>query len=234
MTTENSPLHEIRNHLETEDRGALSRVRTGIILRALLIVVVVGYMTWISSAVSKLDAEELTRIAAAEIEERLPEMRAELRDYAIRMAPDLTDHAKEVFLELPGQMRQFVEAQLLAKTDELIAQFEADVDGAITVVIEDQIRLVKAGLPGASPEQQLDALVLGVSDIFRETMIEAIDELYIGYAGEVRTLNARLDRLLTGHDLTESEKIDKQLIEAWMVLVHKHDIANSSQLVASF
>ena len=108
---------------------------------------------------------------------------------------------------------------------------EQDVDDAVSTVIEDQLELIKSSIEDGSAEDQLDAIVLGVSDAFRETMIAALDELYIDYSQQIRELDARLDHLLSGDELSESEKVDKRLIEAWLVLVQKHAIAE--QLVAN-
>ena len=62
-------------------------------------------------------------------------------------------------------------------------------------------------------------------------MIEAIDELYEHYSIGVQELNAHLNHLLND-DLTETERIDRELIEAWMVLVHQHGITDSENQVA--
>jgi hypothetical protein len=219
-------LADVRKELEHDDLRALSRAKLGIGLRLVLIAFVIGYMTWVSSAVSKLDAPALTRVAVAHFEDRVPELRAEIRDYAIARAPEVTDRAGDLLVQLPARLREALEGQLLAKTDELISRLETDVDLALTVVVDDQIELVRAELPDGTPEQQLDAMILGVSNVFRDTMIAAVDEMYIEYSGEIRRLNAYLEHLQRSDDLTESEELDKELIETWMVLVHKYEITD--------
>ena len=72
-------LDEVRGELERENHSAAVRAKTGIAVRAALIVFVMGYMFWIFGAVGKLDANELTRVAATSIETRLPELRSQLR-----------------------------------------------------------------------------------------------------------------------------------------------------------
>ena len=232
--TTNELMMRVRADLDREDRQAEARAKVGIGIRAVLIVFVAAYISWIMGAVTQLDAPALTRLAALNIEERLPDLRAKLRDQAIALAPDLTDQARDLLLQLPVRLREHVEATLVAKTEELIARFETDLDTAVTTVVEDQIDLVRGELSDAGPEEQLDAIVLGVSDAFRETMIEAVDELYYGYSAEIRRLNADLEHLLRGEILTEAEQIDKRLIEAWMVLAHKHELADPGRLIAGF
>ena len=222
----NQLVARVRAEIEQDDRQALNRAKVGIAIRGALIVFVMGYMMWVSSAVSKLDAPTLTQAAMAHFEERLPDLRAEIRDYAIAQAPVVTDRAGDLLVQLPVQLREAIEGQLLAKTDELIARLETDVDAALTVVIDDQLELVQAELSDGTAEQQLDAIVLGISDVFRVTMLEAIDEMYVEYAAEIRKLNAYLEHLQRSDDLTASAEIDKELLETWMVLVHKYDITD--------
>jgi hypothetical protein len=232
MSSNNDTLNAVRSDIEAEDRTALRRAKIGIGIRAVLTVFIFVYMTWIFSSITKLDAQELTRIAATSVQDQLPMWRSELHDYAVDLAPEATDHARDLFVSLPVKAREYLESELLVKTDQLIAHFEKELDLAISTVIDDQVELVMAEYPDATPEVLVDTIVLGVSAIFHETMIAAIDELYEHYAIEVQALNAHLDRLLRDEDLTESEKIDRELIEAWMVLVHKHNITQGKELVA--
>ena len=222
--------NEIRDDFEQDNRKATVRAKAWIAVRIFLILFVVGYMTWIFSAVSRLDAQELTRIAAVSIEEKLPQFRADLRDFAIERAPELTDQARDMLLQIPGHLREAVEGPLIEKTDDLIVRFETDLNGAISTVIDDQIELIRAEFPDGTPEEQLDAIILGISDNFSETTREALDGMYEDYVQELQNLNARLNHLLRSPDLTESEKIDKQLIEAWMILVHRHKIASPNRV----
>jgi hypothetical protein len=232
MSSNQDILDAVRGDIEAEDRAAIKRAKIGIAIRAGLTLFILVYMTWISTSITKLDATELTRIAATSVQDKLPMWRSELHDYAVGMAPGATDQVRDLFVGLPVMAREYLEAELLTQTDHLITQFENEVDLAIAMVIEDQIELVQTEFPEATPEELLDAIVLGVSAIFHDTMIAAIDELYEHYTIEIHALNAHLDHLQRGDDLTESEKIDKELIEAWMVLVHKHNITEGKDLVA--
>ncbi len=171
-------LAELREDLQRERRKAASRAKSWIAVRVGVVLLVVVYMTWLGGAVGRISAEELTRFAATSLESKLPELRADLRDYAIAVAPEVTDRARDLLLEVPGQLRTVVERELGTQADRLIARLEADMDLAITTVIDEQLELVRNQDPNASPEEQLDTIILGVSDAFRETLIDGIDELY--------------------------------------------------------
>ena len=68
-------LHQLRADLDKEQHSSLSRARMWIVVQCLLLVFVVGYMSWLSSAVSSMDAGSLTRMVAVEIEEEIPNVR---------------------------------------------------------------------------------------------------------------------------------------------------------------
>ena len=234
MTTDanspGQPLHALRADLEAEDKRAIKRAKIGIGIRGFLIVLAFVYMSWLLGALSKLDAPALTRIAVDSVEARLPELRANLQTYALDVAPELTDKAQGLFLEVPGHVRRTLEGRLFQATEGLVAQFEDEVEASLTQVVDYQAELMRAEMPDATPEEQLDILVLGVSAEFRDTMTEAVDLLYEDYSAEMRKLAAYLERLRTAESLNESERIDKELIEAWMVMVHKHRIVAPEQI----
>ncbi len=217
-------LAELREDLQRESNKATTRAKSWVVIRVGLILLVAAYMTWIGGAMGRLSAEDLTRLAATSLESKLPELRADLRDYAISVAPEVTDRARDLVLEVPVQLRTVVERKLLAQAERLIARLETDMDLAITTVIDQQLELLRSYDSEVGPEEQLDAIVLGVSDVFRETLIEGIDEMYEHSTGDVQGLNAYLDHLLSSPDLTQSERIDRQLLEVWMVLVYRHRI----------
>ena len=217
-------LTQVRNDLEREQHSAARRAKVWIGVQCLLIVFVIGYMNWISGAVSSMDAESLTRMVAVEIEEEIPHLRAALRDHVLELAPQLTDQAQNLFLEIPTRLRESIENQLLTESDKLMALFEAELDAGLTAIIDERIETVQAAYPDLPPEQQLDNVVVGVSGLFRDAVIEAVDELYMGHAGTIRKLNAHLLHLQRSDELSESERIDKELLETWMILVHKHEI----------
>ena len=217
-------LTQVRNDLEREQHSAARRAKVWIGVQCLLIVFVIGYMSWISGAVSSMDAESLTRMVAVEIEEEIPHVRAAVRDHALQLAPQLTDQAQELFLEIPTRLRENIENQLLTESDKLMAHFEAELNAGLSAIIDERIQAVQAAYPDLPADQQLDNVVMGVSGLFRDAVIEAVDELYIEHAGTIEKLNAHLVHLQRSEELTESERIDKELLETWMLLVHKHEI----------
>ena len=152
MSSNQDILNAVRGVIEAEDRAAIKRAKIGIAIRAGLTLFILVYMTWISTSITKLDATELTRLAATSVQDKLPMWRSELHDYAVGMAPGATDQVRDLFVGLPVMAREYLEAELLTQTDHLITQFENEVDLAIAMVIEDQIELVQTEFPDAAQD----------------------------------------------------------------------------------
>ena len=226
-----SPLDQLEATLKQYDTRALSRAKLGIAIRAVLIVFVLGYMTWLFSAVSELDADSLTAMAADSVVEQITEFRENLQVYAIEQAPMVTDMARDTLMQLPTHMRTHLQDRLVRESNALIARFETDVDAALGEILDQQLAALRESSPGDLPDRQLDALILGVSDEFRDTMTGALDELYFEYSAEVRRLNDHLVHLQQDDNLTASEQMDRQLLEVWMTLIHKHGVGDPLQIV---
>jgi len=222
-----SPLEEVRATLEREDRSALLHAQLGLLVRGAVLALMAGYMVWLSGAMSRLSAPELTRFAAAHLESRLPELRAELRDYAIEQAPEITDRARDLLLAMPAQARRSLEERLLSHADGMFDRLEVDLDAAVDRVIDDQMEQVRSRIPDASPEEQLDAFLAGIHDRFRQAMLDAVDDLYVAHSGEIRQLDDYMIHLQRDPGLTESERLDRELLETWVLLVHQDGIADT-------
>lgn len=215
-------LRHLRQSIESEHPAAIRRLKIGIAIQGLILVLVIGYMIWLGGALSQLDADTLTSVASDKVEAMIPELRVEIRDYAIAMAPEVTDRAQAMLLDLPRVLGQKLEESLVARTDLLIQDFERDLDASLTDILNNQIALVKSQHPDATAEEAVDAAIRGVSRLYREKMMSAVDAMYDDYAREIGKLDDYFHRLQRADDLTETEKIDKEMIEAWVVLVQKH------------
>ena len=100
-----------------------------------------------------------------------------MRDHALELAPQLTDHAQELFLQIPAHLRETIENQLLAESDKVIAKFENELNAGLSAIIDERIEAIQAAYPDLSPEEQLDNVVVGVSGLFRDTVIEVVERV---------------------------------------------------------
>ena len=223
--TDPTSIRTLRAALEKDDRSVLSSLRAWIIIQAILIIFFLGYMTWITSTVDDFTPDTLTVMASAELQQSLPQIRENLKEYALSVAPEVTEHARLAMLELPQVLRIRLEQEILTETDRILLDFEQEFDASLAHVLEENIEFLRQEVADVeTDEERLDVVVNGVSQIYRQKMIDAVDAMYAKHTKDFGKLNDYLVMLQEEKDLTETQKIDKQLIEAWMVLVHKHQI----------
>ncbi|MCZ6691764.1 MAG: hypothetical protein O7H41_19425 [Planctomycetota bacterium] len=218
----NEALAYLTKELGENHPSAPGRAKRGIIIQAAMLVFVLSYMTWILTSMSSLDAEALTAIATDKLQVMIPELREQVRDYAVAAAPAIVDRGQELFLRLPRELGARLEQHIVAETNIRMREFETSLESSLTKGLEEQIDLIRTEHPDATADEALELTIVEVSGAYRDKMVLAIAGMYESYSSEVHRLDAYLTRLKTADDLTETEKIDKELIESWLVLVHKH------------
>jgi hypothetical protein len=188
------------------------------------------YGMYLYSFLDKLEAEALTRIAGTSFEDRLPDIKARLKEHAIRVAPEVLQNLKDALLKLPDSARRAVEKQLSEESKKLLAKAEAQMSVELTTITRASIETIEQGSPAKTPEERLHDVLAKSHDAYQEKMRVLVDTLYEDYAREAKQLNQTLEKLRQGKDLSEREKLEKELIEAWIVLVHKHEITKPEPL----
>ncbi|MCK6482236.1 MAG: hypothetical protein HUU06_10290 [Planctomycetaceae bacterium] len=207
-----------------DHEAAARRTRASIVVLLLLNLFVVGYMTWIRSSLRKLDARELTLIAGQQAEARLPDLERDLGDFLVESAPAVTDRGREILLAAPAAVREQMEVVLERRIREEIANLEQTFDAGFQAALEGRIADLRAAYPAGSDEARLHAFLDDVLSEYRIRMEAMIDSLYGSFRSEVQKLDAKFRRFQTARDLTEQEALQKEILEAWVVLVEKHRI----------
>lgn len=219
-------LDRVRAHQERIGR----RARVEIVVVFGLLTFVFLYMAYVFSWVKKLDAEWVVTVAATEVEAALPALKTNLTDFALQKAPDVVEAGKEILLKLPAELRKEGEAILRQRIREELQGAERRLNDALQVALKEQLELLDSTAPpGTSEEQKLDMLLENVMAAFREKMSMFTEEMYVDYKNRIDEVDRKFERLLTAKDLSEREKIQKELIQCWMVLVHKHGITTPGE-----
>lgn len=209
-----------------EDRQAARRKawRETLVL-GVLIAFVVAYMAWIYRSLGVLDAESLTRIASTRIEGELPALRQRLKGQALQAAPKIMAQGRRMLLQAPALLREKAEDQLsLAFQKRVLDAFEQKLDAHLLQVLDRNLATARRALPKGTPEQRMEFLVTQTVGSHRAAFEEAVDDFHGSYAREMDRVNGFLKHLKTGRQLTETERLQKELIEVWVVLIGKHGI----------
>lgn len=199
-------LNEVRADLEREDRDAIRLAKLWILFRLVVILAVLFYMNWISGPLSRMTPEELTRVASVKLEQRLPEARGRLRDYALSEASAAARQAHSLLIEVPTHLRGVVESRLLGGIDESIRRFETEIESWLTAA---PLTLSTSAAADASISIRL------------EPAAKTIDGWYDASSADGRSLDGYIARLQRGVGLSDAESLDRRLIEAWIALIER-------------
>jgi hypothetical protein len=148
-------------------------------------------------------------VASARLEQRLPEARGRLRDYALSEASAASKQAHSLLIEVPTHLRTGVESKLRDSTDSLIQDFEIE----ITSWLSDSVL------------QQTPSTGDGLSTPIRLTppAPESVKRWYDSSSGGAQALDAYFSYLQRDEGLSDAEQLDRRLIEAWIALVERRE-----------
>ena len=144
---------EFTERIERDHREISRRARRRLIILGILMVVVMGYTTWLYSQVAAMNAQAVAEITRGYLLTNLPEAKVTLRTALIENAPEVTDQAQEMMLELPRFIREQIEASLPPSSQALAARFEDDLAVQIDTAIESVVHLANEE-GGASPTKR--------------------------------------------------------------------------------
>lgn len=208
-----------------EDHLAATRKgKTTIILLGVLIAFVLGYMTWIYRSVAKLDAEFAVGWASDQFQNELPAMKDRLGDFLKEQAPIVMKEGQARLRQAPRVLRNWVEEWVVSQSAVAFAHFESELDQQLKESLEKQITVIHRVHADGTNIQKIEALMKVFRTTYRERLQTAVDYMYADYALEAQRLREYFSRLQKERQLTETEKLHKELIESWVVLVSKHKI----------
>jgi len=193
------------------------RAKRRIAITGALCVFVAGYMTWMHTQLSKLDAEAVTVIARAEVQARIPELADRVSEMAVDAAPGLLDQGEAAIMRMPSILRDTVEERLAERTDALIGDMAERLNEGLAKALDPHIEALRNSGTDGKPAS-LDELMGNLREQYRANAGTLVAELYVAYAREISGVNDYLIHLRENPQLTEREGIHKQIIHASVAL----------------
>ncbi len=202
-------IESVRNQAAENER----RARRRIAITAGLCVFVAGYMTWMHTQFSKLDADAVTVIARAEVEAHLPELADHVTQVALDAAPGLMDQGEAAVMRMPSTLRDTVESRISEKTDGLIDEMAHRLNAELGAALDPHIELLASSGKDGEPAS-LDDLMDNLREQYRTNAGNLVAQLYVAYAKEISGVNDYLVHLRDSEHLNEREGIHKEIIHA--------------------
>lgn len=208
MEAEVSSLEElIEQHIKPREAS----LQLGQKIRIGLLVIIVGYFSFLYWLVAGFDANSAVMMMRGQLEAELPAMKAETITQMKVAAPQVVDsYAKSLVANVPS-MRQQLEDQVLAYTNNNVVEMEAGLnDIFVGMIKESKTKLDQMG--SASTEQKLDRLTKEMTlQIGQESQL-IVEGLGKEFKVEIGKINKELKRLQTSSNLTAKEKSQKELL----------------------
>ena len=189
------------------------------IATALLAIAAVIYLSWAYSQIAQVDARTAVQLVEVQVDPYLNRPAQEWAAQLQAQAPDVMARAEAAALEMPERASEraieFVTDGLDAKMPEIKSEIMTMVDDFAKGTKE--LAQERYGTTELN-EEQMQSLMTDVSKEFERSLGEKMDELQQKYREVADELIAYLDELATSNDLTETQKIHREIIVSFLAL----------------
>ena len=190
---------------------------------ALVLLFTLGYLTWAWSQIDdQLDAPTVVALAEQQADPYLSQPATQWASYLEDQAPALMDQAAEAALAAPPQLTEQLLSYVDSVVDEQLPPLEAEFDKLVADLID---RMAEAAgddfKKGQFDDAQATELVDRVSAQFEESLQDQVDGLYDRYVAVSAGLIDRLNTLATGEDLSEKDRLHRDLVTSFLALAQR-------------
>jgi hypothetical protein len=199
---------EVRKQVE----GARKSLNTVLIIKAVLLGVILIYLSWAYTQFSKLDAETLVCAAEQKINNNEEEWVRNLKQSAPQFFTELENKSYEV---IPAWRLQ-LEQELNKIINQMGDQFEAKMDVQLSAYIAQHKATIDKKFPKMSSKEKSQRLMEMIRSDFKTLSFKLCDETAKQLSKDVNKLTLDLEKLQRGYNLSEKEKAHRDLIAVWV------------------
>jgi hypothetical protein len=190
--------------------------RTNIVVGVILLAVVLGYFTVLNFMVrDAVTPDSIAEVAVGYAEEEIPKLTAELRRDVAGRADTLVNQAVDQGLNLLPEVRKQAESFILSETRIHMAKAESEINALTDFAFDNHGEDVRGLIADLSSNEGQIALETELYDMLTALFMESNVKVDIeGYGLTLLHMNDKLLRLRDANDLTEAEKIERDIIVA--------------------
>ncbi|MBW2149790.1 MAG: hypothetical protein JRI22_22590 [Deltaproteobacteria bacterium] len=201
---------EMAAHDERHLRWALG-------VKVILLAFVVIYMGWAYSNFRLLDADLFVITAQQKFYESLPEAKARMADHLKRIAPSVVDQTGDEIVKNIPLLEKQIETAAQKILLELSGPLEKDFSAWLSGVVHESKAVLDDMFPGMTSYEKITRLRQYVLEDF-QMVLESIG-YEIGDALGGHSVRQQVKRLVVGKNLTEKEKLQRDILAIWYVLI---------------
>ncbi|MBF0530197.1 MAG: hypothetical protein HQK55_13185 [Deltaproteobacteria bacterium] len=194
-------------------------LRLAIYIKVILFFFILIYMGWAYSNIRILDADLLVIGAKEKVIDILPDAKAKMKERLTQMAPEVTNQVGDGILQNVPKLEQNIE-ELAKKT---LVSYVDPLEKEMAAWMMDFLKETKAVseemFPGMPSYQKIKLMRSYILEDLVESLTVVSYE--IGDAVKEQGFIEKLKHLVRGKNLTEKEKLQRDIIALWYVLVER-------------
>lgn len=188
-------------------------------IRAVVLVVVLIYFSFLYSLVAGFDADQALLMVRGQMDAGLPQMKIDTIQKMKAAAPEVVaSYTQEVQRSIPS-MRNRLERELLVATGDTISHLQAGLNDVFTELLkESKSELDKMGSEKGTADK-LDRLSKEMRVKFHEESRAVVDGLAAQFSSTLLDVEKKVQHLQTSKTLNAKEKQQREMLRIWSKLM---------------
>ena len=210
-----SQVQEMAKHDEKHLRWAL-------IIKILLLVFIAGYMLWAYGKFRIVDADLLVVAGQQKFYEALPDLKSQMIKRLNALAPSVINQTSDALIKgVPN-----IEKQIEATAKSTLLKYSDVLQKDFTAWLSTYIHETKSVIDEMFPGEDISSFEKLTR--FRKYLIEDLKggvevvSYQIGDSLREHTLAPQMKKLLEGEGLTEKEKLQRDILAIWYLLIERY------------
>jgi hypothetical protein len=203
-------------------------IRTNTLLGIAAVGVIVGWGRWLYASVSQVDATYVAAYARERVEASLPAAHDLFADHLRKAAPTVVQRALDHLLLAPAVLTERLEGVFTEEVDRLAAVLEAELTDRLRGDIAAARRHLDTKMAGMSDRERLDYVAREFVQDYRRNVERVLHHHAGPYSASMETLRRDIDRLGTTQQLTEGERLQREILAVFLEL-HRRAVARGEE-----
>jgi hypothetical protein len=228
MTADTKDIQSLENTLTKVKSQALEmaavdekHLRWALGIKLVLLAFVAIYLGWAYVSFRVVDADFLVVVGQQKFYEALPTLKSQTAKRLANMAPVLMNQTGDMILDAIPKIGENLEAHIKKILLEKCGPLEKDFSAWLSSFIYETKKVIDEMFPSASSSyEKITRLRTFILEDFQEGIEEMSYE--IGDSIKGHYLTGQMKRLVAGKDLTEKEKLQRDVMATWYLVVEKY------------